>query len=343
MADDCVDLRTSYLGLALDNPLVASPAPPNAQLHYLRQLEDAGIGAVVLPSLFEEQLLENIYQMEALDAATQATSAEAPASYFPESALAGPYGVGPEAYLHLIEQAKKALAVPVIASLNGATAGGWEGYAAAIQEAGADALELNIYHVPVDISESGAEVEERYLKIVQGVRSKIQIPLVVKLPPYFSAIGHMAGRLVDAGANGLVIFNRFLQPDINLAKMDLSSELELSQPGEMRLSLLWIAVLAGRLKCSLAGSIGVENSDQLVKYLLAGSDVVMTTSALLRHGPGHVATLLAGLREWCEQREVTDLSRIRGIMSRERLKDNLKGVYQRANYLHLIRQYSARH
>ncbi|WP_204352895.1 dihydroorotate dehydrogenase-like protein [Salinicola peritrichatus] len=335
-----LDLTTGYLGLTLRNPLVASPSPDNADLGHLRQLEDNGIGAVVLPSLFEEQLSARARWLDDLERNTEAHNPEA-SGYFPPQVLEGPYGVGPDAYLELIRQARAALDVPVIASLNGATPGGWVDHAAAIEAAGADALELNIYYVPVELEQGGREIEERYLQVLSAVRAKVRIPVVVKMPPYFSAIADMASRFVDGGADGLVVFNRFLQPDIDLSRMTLSSELALSQPEEMRLALLWVAVLHGRLRCSLAASTGVETSEQVVKYLLAGADVVMTTSALLRHGPGHVATLLAGLRAWCEARGVASLAEIRGLMSRERLRDNVAGVYERANYLHLIAHYSS--
>ena len=336
-----MNLTTRYLGLTLRNPVVASPIPANAELGHLKALEDAGVGAVVLPSLFEEQLMAQAAQMDTFLAESTANNPEAENGYLPETALEGPYGVGPDSYLNLVRQAKASLGVPVVASLNGATPSGWTSYASQIEEAGADALELNIYYVPVDIALSSTAVEQRYLDVLAAVRRTVKIPVVVKMPPYFSSIGAMAQRFVDAGANGLVVFNRYLQPDIDLVKMQLSSELELSNPTEMRLSLLWTAVLAGNLNCSLAGSIGVETSDEVVKYLLAGSDVVMTASAILRHGPGYVKKLVDGLDEWCEARGVESLDRIRGVMSRKRLRK--PGVYERANYIHLIEHYSGAH
>jgi dihydroorotate dehydrogenase (fumarate) len=335
-----MNLTTGYLGLTLRNPLVASPAPANAELGYLRALEDAGIGAVVLPSLFEEQLLAQRDRLDAILAQGEANNPEA-RSYLPPQAGAGPYGVGPDDYLELIRGAKAALEVPVIASLNGSTPGGWTGYAEQIEQAGADALELNIYHVPVDIEESGGAIEQRYLDVLAQVRQAVRIPLVVKMPPYFSAVGQMARRFVDSGADGLVIFNRYLQPDIDLLRMRLSSELELSQPAEMRLPLLWTALLAGRLPCSLAASGGVESAEQVIKYLLAGADVVMTTAALLRHGPGYAATLLADLERWLELRQVDSPDRLRGVMSHARLRT--PGAYQRANHIHLLEHYSSAH
>lgn len=334
-----MDLTTRYLGLTLRNPIVASPTPLNNDLGHLKALEDAGIGAVVLPSLFEEQLIHQYDQIDAIMAQTQANNPEADDGYFPDMADDGPYGMTPDKYLNLIRQAKASLDVPVIASLNGCTPTGWTDYATQMEEAGADALELNIYYVPVDISKTGADIEEQYLHVLKQVRESVKIPIVVKMAPYFSSIGNMAQRFVETGANGLVIFNRYLQPDIDLLHMTTSSELELSQPAEMRLSLLWTAVLSGQVNCSLAGSIGVENVEQVIKYLLAGSDVVMTASAILRHGPGYVKNLVSDLEAWLEARQVSSVDNIRGLMNQKRL--HKKGVYERANYIHLIGHYTS--
>ncbi|HEY0201619.1 MAG TPA: dihydroorotate dehydrogenase-like protein [Burkholderiaceae bacterium] len=308
-------LETRYLGLALRSPLVASASPLNGELPHLRALEEAGAGAVVLPSLFQEQI-------------------EAPQLVLAD----GPYGIGTDAYLELIRRAKAALVIPVIASLNGDTASGWTDHAALLQEAGADALELNIYHVPVDLAQSGAATEQRYLDVLAAVRAVVQIPVAVKMPPYFSAIGHMAQRFVDAGANGLVLFNRYLQPDIDLAHLRLSNEMALSRPAEMRLPLLWTAVLAERIPCSLAGSTGVETVDEVVKYLLAGADVVMTTAAVLRHGPGHIGTLCTGLRDWLQAHDNAALDEVRGMLSHARLQQ--PGSYERTNYLALVENFT---
>ena len=334
-----MNLVTSYLDLTLRNPLIASSSPKNAELDHLRRLDDAGIGAIVLPSLFQEQLEGQQDEYEAIVAASADNSPEAQ-SYLP-LLDSGPYGLGPERYLDLIRRAKASLSIPVIASLNGSSNAGWTHYASMMQEAGADALELNIYHVPVDISASGQQIEQGYLDVLRAVRNAVTIPVAVKMPPYFSSIGHMAARLVDAGADGLVIFNRFLQPDIDLVRLELSSELQLSQSSERRLPLLWTALLAGRVKASLAGSTGVESVDDIVKYLLAGADTVMATATLLRHGPGHVRTLLVGLQEWLENRQIESLDRIRGQLSWARAKK--KDSYGRANYLHLIETWTAAH
>ncbi|TBW39336.1 dihydroorotate dehydrogenase-like protein [Azotobacter chroococcum] len=326
-----MNLTTPYLGLSLRNPLIASASPQNAELDHLRRLDDAGIGAVVLPSVFQEQLEAGANDYASIGAAC----ADVPEFLAPVDG--GPYGLIPESHLALIMRAKAELSVPVIASLNGASASHWTRYAALLEEAGADALELNLYFVPVDPLESGAAVEQRYLDVLTAVRQAVKIPLAVKMPPYFSSIGNMASRLVEGGADGLVIFNRYLQPDIDLQRLELFSTLELSDAREMRLPLLWIALLAGRIRGSLAASGGVEDVEQLVKYLLAGADTVMTTAAILRHGPGYVRTLLSGLEAWLLSHRSRSLEQIRGQMSWTRLQkhDN----YVRANYMHLLETY----
>ncbi|GAB3394400.1 beta/alpha barrel domain-containing protein [Azotobacter armeniacus] len=328
-----MNLTTTYLGLSLRNPLIASASPQNAELDHLRRLDDAGIGAVVLPSVFQEQLEAGASDYDSISAAC----ADGPEFLAPVDG--GPYGLIPECHLALIMRAKAELSVPIIASLNGASATNWTRYAALLEEAGADALELNLYFVPVDPLESGAAVEQRYLDVLSNVRQTVKIPIAVKMPPYFSSIGNMASRLTEASADGLVIFNRYLQPDIDLQRMELSSELELSSAREIRLPLQWIALLAGRIKGSLAASGGVENVEQVVKYLLAGADTVMTTAAILRHGPDYVRTLLAELEAWLGRRQLESLEQVRGSMSWLRLKK--RDNYVRANYLQLIENFSA--
>lgn len=335
-----MNLATSYLGLSLRNPLIASASPQNAELDHLHRLDDAGIGAVVLPSVFQEQLQRQQSDYESIFEATRDEASATPGDYRPPLD-GGPYGLGPERHLALVMRAKDELSVPVIASINGASLNGWVRYARLLEEAGADALELNIYFVPVDLQESGAAVEQRYLEVVSAVRQAVNIPLSVKIPPYFSSIGHMANRLIEAGADGLVIFNRYLQPDINLSRLTASSELELSTPSEMRLPLQWTALLAGRVKASLAASTGVENVDQVLKYLLAGADAVMTTAAILRHGPDYVRTLLEDLQAWLKVRQIASLDGIRGNLSW--LKLNKNEAYVRTNYMHLIETFSSAH
>jgi dihydroorotate dehydrogenase (fumarate) len=327
-----MDLTTQYLGLTLKNPLVASAAPSNADLGHLRQLEDAGAAAVVLPSLFEEQIASADGRFDAILAAGANNNPETHHHYLPPAHIAqGPYGLLPERYLERVRRARESLSIPVIASLNGATPDGWEDYGRRLQEAGAHALELNLYSVPTSIDETGGQIEARCVRVVHTLREQLDIPLVVKMSPYFTSVGNMAQRFADVGANGLVIFNRFLQPDIDLRTLALSSELALSHATDIRLPLQWIALLAGRVPVSLAASTGVESAEQVIKYLYAGADVVMTTSAVLRDGPACFTRLLDGLREWLDVRGVSSPARIRGAMSFLRLKD--PGAYTRGHYI----------
>ncbi len=332
-----MDLTTSYMGLALRNPLIASASPLGADLGSLRRLEDAGAGAVVLPSIFEEQIVAERHEIERRTEVPATGFVEAQ-TYFP--VYAG-YGLGPERHLDLVRRAKNALGIPVIASLNGVTDAGWTGYARGLQEAGADAIELNVYFIPADPAMTGREVEQRYLDILAAVKASVAIPVAVKIGPYFSAMGAMARALADAGADALVLFNRFYQPDIDIATLRLSMELELSTPAEMRLPLLWIAILAGRVRASLAASTGVESADDVFKYLLAGADTVMTTSSLLRHGAEHMGTLLDGLSALLAAREIDSLRNIRGRMSQRNLKDPT--AFERANYVHMLQGYHVPH
>lgn len=328
-----MDLSTIYMGLTLHNPLVASASPLNSDLGNIRALEDAGAGAVVLPSIFAEQIEAEAHRHEALTSAGALSSPEA-ASYFPAS---DDYNVASERYLEIIRGAKEAVAIPVIASLNAASEESWIDYAAQLQEAGASALELNIYFVPADITMPGRDVEQRYLTIVRAVKARVTIPVAVKVSPYFSSPGHMAVELASAGADGLVLFNRFYQPDIDVVRLKISNDLDLSQSREMRLPLLWIAVLHGRVNASLAATTGVHTVDDVVKYLLAGADVVMTTSALLERGVGHMRTLVDGLTEWLDQRDMASLSRIRGLLSQGKIKNPEE--YERANYIKILQGY----
>lgn len=331
-----MDLATRYMGLTLRNPLIASASPLNGDIAVLRALEDHGAGAVVLPSVFEEQIDAEQRECEARTQMPAIGFAEAQ-SYFPSY---DGYGFGPERYLEIVRRAKESIAIPVIASLNGTTRAGWVNYASALQDAGADALELNVYFIPVDPVVSGRQVEQRYLDILAAVRTSVSIPVAVKIGPYFSAVGDMARALAAGGADALVLFNRFYQPDIDIATLGLSMDLELSTPAEIRLPLLWIAILYGRLPASLAASTGVESADEVFKYLLAGADTVMTTSSLLRRGVGHMRTLLDGLSALLAAREIESLDEIRGRMSRRHLKN--PAAFERANYIHTLQSYRAR-
>jgi dihydroorotate dehydrogenase (fumarate) len=329
-----MDLTTNYMGLTLRNPIMASASPLNTDLGNVRALEDAGAGAIVLPSIFAEQIEAEAMRHDRLSAVGAQSSPEA-TSYFPTPDL---YKVGPDRYLELIAAARAAVSIPIIASLNAAHVASWQDYAIQLQQGGASALELNIYFVPANITMSGREVEERYLEIVRAVKRHVTIPLAVKVSPYFSSPGHMATELATAGADGLVLFNRFYQPDIDIVRLKISTDLELSRSSEMRLPLLWIALLHGRLKASLAATTGVHTADDVVKYLLAGADVVMTTSALLERGVSHMRVLVDGLTEWLERRDMENLARVRGLLSQAKIPN--PEDYERANYIKILQGYA---
>jgi dihydroorotate dehydrogenase (fumarate) len=328
-------LRTRYLGMDLRSPLVASSSPLTGSLDGLRRLEAAGAGAVVLPSLFEEELAEESRQVEGL-LATGATGAEARAGH-PDQVG---YGAGSAAYLSLVTQAKQALSIPVIASLNGVSRGGWVRYAARLEQAGADALELNIYYVSSRPGRSASEVEWHYLDVVRSVRQAIGIPLVVKLSPYFSSLVNLAGQLVEAGANGLVLFNRFYQPDLDIEAMAVLPALELSTSVELRLPLRWVAILHRRFGVSLAASTGVHTAADVLKVLLAGADVAMMTSALLRNGPDHLRLLEVQVRDWMDGHGYETLDQFRGRLSQRSVPD--PAAFERANYLKTLASHPAR-
>jgi len=329
-----MNLTTRYLGLDLPSPIVASASPLNARLDNLKALQDCGAGAVVLPSVFEEQIAR---EQEILDALIDrgAESFGEALNYFPTQTT---QGFDTSRQLDLIERAARTLDIPVIASLNGVTDSGWVDYARDFQNAGARAIELNIFLIPSDPSVSGAEIERRYLDIVSAVTDVVEIPVAVKVAPYFSSPGHMAGALIEAGARGLVLFNRFYQPDIDPTTLSVEPSLELSVPYEMRLPLLWIGVLAGRLDTSLAATTGVDSARDVVKYILAGADVVMTTSAILRHGIGHMRVLVDGLADWLASRGLDSVSAIRGVLSHGRLEN--PEAYERANYIRILQEHA---
>ena len=328
-----MDLTTRYMGLELKNPLVASASPLTAELDSLRRLEDAGAAALILPSLFQEEIEAETARYEHLTSAHDDSWPEG-LSNFPKLADAQH---GPHEYLEFVRRARQAAGVPVIASLNGTSDEGWISYARQLEQAGANGLELNVYFIPADLAATGRDVEQRYLDILRSVRSTVTIPVAMKLSPYFSSVGNMAMALHDAGADALVLFNRFYQPDLDLTRLQVLNDLKLSEPYEIRLPLLWLAVLAGRIRASLAASTGVTSAEEVVKYLLVGADVVMTTSSLLRQGPGHLATLLAGLEKWLEAREFSSLTHVRGIMSQRCIRD--PQAFERANYLKILKSY----
>jgi dihydroorotate dehydrogenase (fumarate) len=325
-----MDLTTNYMGFVLRNPLIASASPLTGDIGTLRAVEDHGAAAVVLPSLFEEEIVPECREIERCTHVAATGFAEAQ-SYFPPCIDPGP---APERYLDLVRRAKEAIRIPVIASLNGISDGGWIDYASAMQQAGADAIELNIYLIPADPTLGGRDVEQHYLDVLAPVKSAVSIPVAVKLPPYFSSLGAMVRALSERGADALVLFNRFYQPDINIATLRLAMDLDLSTSAEIRLPLLWIAILHGRVRASLAASTGVDSADEVLKYLLAGADTVMTTSALLRHGVGHMRTLLDGLSSLLAAREIDSISQIRGQMSQRNVKYPTSSG--RAHYVHTL-------
>ena len=330
-----MDLSTAYLGLALRNPLVASPSPLSNTADGVRRLANAGVGAVVLYSLFEEQVLQEAAENARLVDAGSESYAES-LSYFPPGAAEAAEEPGPRRYLSLLERAVAAVDVPVIASLNGITPGGWATHAASIQSAGAAAIELNVYYVPGDASISGRDVEQRYVDVLTRVKAAVTIPVAVKLSPYFSSIGEMALRLDQAGADGLVLFNRFLHADIDPEAIAVVPAVGLSNPVEARLPRAWIALLRGRVRASLAATTGVEDSADLARYLLAGADVVMTASALLRHGPEHVSVLLDGLTDWLGRKGFASVDEVRGLLSVPSGSD--EAAVERADYVSAMRE-----
>ena len=334
-ARHAVDLATRYMGLPLKNPLIASASPLTGDLGRIRRLEDAGAAAVVLPSIFEEQIDQEVRDYAGLAEAALDNFPEVP-PVFPEPAL---YKLDPHQYLELIRRAVEAVDIPIIASLNGVTRQGWIDYAHLIERAGAAAIELNIYFIPADLEKTGRQVEQECVEILRAVQAAVGIPIAIKLSPYFSALGGMVLELAQAGADAFVLFNRLYQPNIDLTRLRFCGDLRLSEPSEIRLPLLWIGLLAGRVNASLAASTGVESVNEVVKYLLAGADAVMTTSSLLRHGISHLRVLLDDLRGWCAEREYDALGRFRGIMSRRKLQ--APEGFERANYIRILQGYSA--
>ena len=328
-----MDLTTQYMGLRLRNPVIASASPVNSELGTLRALEDHGAAAVVLPSIFQEQIVAERNEFERHIGVPASGFAEAQ-TYLPASAG---YGFGSERYLQIVRRARQAIDIPVIASLNCATEAGWSEYARDLQQAGAHALELNIYFIPTDLTLTGRDVEQRYLTVLRTVKASVTIPVSVKIGPYFSAPGAMAVALAEAGADALVLFNRFYQPDIDIATLALSPTLELSRRFEMRLPLFWTAILYGRVPVSLAASTGVESADDVFKYLLAGADTVMTTSALLRHGVVHMRTLVDGLTALLAARQLDSLAEVRGRLSQKHSQN--PSIIERANYMRMLQGY----
>jgi dihydroorotate dehydrogenase (fumarate) len=331
-----IDLATRWLGLDLASPLVVSASPLMETLDNVRRAEDAGAAAIVLPSLFEEQLQIDAADLDHhLDHAAH-SYAEA-LTYFPDMTA---YNFGPDRYLEHVRRAKAAVDVPVIASLNGVSTGGWIEYARQIQQAGADALELNVYFIPTDPLVESAEIETTYVDLVHDVRLEVSIPLAVKLAPFFSALANVAYRLSLAGADGLVLFNRFYQPDFDVERLEVVPSLALSTSEELRLRLRWVAILYGTVRADLAVTGGVHEATDVLKAMMAGAACVMMTSALFEHGIGHLGHVRAELERWMEEHEYASIRQMRGSMSQQSVAS--PAAFERANYLKVLRSYALR-
>ena len=330
------DLTTTYLGLRLRTPLVASASPLSHELDGIRRLEDARASAVVLYSLFEEQLRQEQAELEHHLTAGSQSFAES-LTYFPQ---AGEFHTGPEEYLRHIQKAKEAVDIPIIASLNASTLGAWTDYAQRIEDAGADALECNIYFIPSDPERSSADVEQMVVDILQCVKHSVHIPVAVKLSPFFTSMANMAKRLDAVGTDGLVLFNRFYQPDINLEELELQASVLLSTPQALRLPLTWIGILYGRVRASLAATSGIHRTEDVLKMLMVGADVTMLCSALLRNGVNHLRHLEHGLREWMESHEYDSVRQMQGSMSQLRCPD--PSAFERAQYVRAVKDLPCR-
>ena len=328
-----MDLTTTYLGMTLRTPLVPSASPLSSDVGNIRRMEDAGAAAVVLYSLFEEQLTSDRYELH--HHLTQGTESFAEAlTYFPEPTR---FHLGPEGYLNHIRAAKEAVEIPIIASLNGVSVGGWTSYACQIEQAGADALELNIYHIPTDMEQTAADVERAYLDILTAVKSVVSIPVALKLSPFFSNMANMARRFDDAGANALVLFNRFYQPDIDLENLDIRPHVLLSTPQALRLPLTWIGILYGRIRADLAATSGIHDPADVLKMLMVGARITMLCSVLLERGIDHVRTLEAGVREWMERCEYESVRQMQGSMSQQNCTN--AAAFERAHYVSALHSY----
>ncbi|MFQ5691907.1 MAG: dihydroorotate dehydrogenase-like protein [Nitrospinota bacterium] len=328
-----MDLRTTYLGMELRTPLVPSASPLSEEIADIRRMEDAGAAAVVLYSLFEEQLTLERYELH--HHLTHGTESFAEAlTYFPEPPV---FHLGPEAYLDHIRKAKEAVDIPVIPSLNGATLGGWTEYAALMEQAGADALELNVYFIPTDPDRPPGDVENTYVEVLKAVRAAVRIPVAVKLSPAFSNLAHTAKRLAEAGADGLVLFNRFYQPDIDLEELELRPGVVLSAPGDIRLPLTWIGILCRRVKADLAATGGIHTAEDALKMLMAGASVTMMCAALLKNGIDHIRTVEREMRRWMEDHEYESVRQMQGSMCQINCPD--PSAFERAQYMRALQSY----
>jgi dihydroorotate dehydrogenase (fumarate) len=324
-----MDLKTTYLGLDLKNPIVSGASPLGASLDTIRHLEDAGAAAVVLPSLFEEEIMGAVQAQMEMESAG-AGFAEA-SSYLPNP---DGYHVGPDQYLEHLRAAKETVSIPIIASLNGTSPGGWTGYAKKMEEAGADAIELNAYYLATDAAETGADVEQRTIDIVAAVKSEVSLPVSVKLSPFYSSIANLARKLEEAGVDGLVIFNRFYQPDLDIEELDVVPNLRLSTADELRLRLRWLAILSSQVELSLAATGGAHNAVDVIKAVMTGAHAVQMVSALLIHGPEHITRTLEAIEFWLNEHEYESLRQMQGSMNMSKVPDAAK--LTRANYMKML-------
>jgi dihydroorotate dehydrogenase (fumarate) len=325
-----MDLTTTYMGLSLKHPIVPSASPLSKKVSGIRQMEDAGAAAVIMYSLFEEQIdMEALAHHHFIEQASF-VSAEATA-YFPKSAE---YNRGPDGYLELIHNAKQAVGIPIIGSLNGVTPGGWTRYAKLIEQAGADALELNVYLIPARTDLSSESVEQVYLDVLREVKAQVKIPVAMKLSPFFSAMPNIAHRLDTAGADALVLFNRFYQPDFDLEELTVTPNLVLSRPAEMRLPLRWVAILYGRVKASLALTTGIHTAEDVLKAIMAGADIANVTSVLLEEGVGTITKLVQGVSVWMEEHEYESVAQMKGALSQQNVAE--PAAFERANYMKVL-------
>ena len=328
-----VDLTTSYLGLTLKNPVVASASPISKKLEGIQRLEEAGAGAVVMYSLFEEQITQESLALDHfLNRGTESFAESL--TYFPDLQH---YNIGPEEYLGLIAKAKQAVSIPVIGSLNGVSSGGWVDYAKKIEDAGADALELNMYYVPTDPALTSQVIEQNYIDLVKDVRAQVRIPLAVKLSPFYTGLPNFASRLVGAGANGLVLFNRFMQPNLDIETLEVAPNLQLSTPAELRLPLRWIAIMFGRVDCDFALTSGVHSGQEVLKAMMAGAKVTMLASELLHNGVGRISEILSDMSVWMESYEYESIKQMQGSMSQRAVAE--PAAFERANYMKALQSY----
>jgi dihydroorotate dehydrogenase (fumarate) len=326
-------LTTNYLGMVLKNPIVASSSPLSHNVDSIRRLEDAGAAAVVMYSLFEEQItFDSLYVDYYLTSGSDSFAESL--SYFPEMQS---YNVGPDEYMNLIRRAKEAVEIPIIGSLNGVSAGGWTDYASLMEEAGADAIELNVYYIPTNSDLNGSEVEDIYLDVLREVKRSVSVPVAMKLNPYFSSTANMAKRLVEEGANGLVLFNRFYQPDFDLEALEVVPRLVLSNSSELRLPLRWVALLYGRVLADLAITTGIHTSEDVIKALMAGAKVTMMASELLQNGIRRISVILDEMRRWLEEHEYESVAQMIGSMSQQHCAE--PAAFERANYMKTLASY----